>query len=55
MSGLHEHEKEMFRDIGTRVEYKEGQIITSPADCTEDLFLIESGSVLLFRSNGCLL
>lgn len=50
--GLHEHEREMIRDIGNRLEYKEGQMINSPADCTGALFLIESGSVLLLEFTG---
>lgn len=50
--GLYEHEKEMIRDIGKRVEYKEGQMINRPDDCAEEFFLIESGSVFLFQFNG---
>lgn len=50
--GLQEYEKEIIRGIGSRVEYKKGQVISSPGDNTGEIYLIESGLVKFYRLDG---
>lgn len=49
---LLEHEKEIIRSIGDRVDYNTGQIISSPEDYAEKIHLVESGLVEIYRVTG---
>ncbi|MCL6611517.1 MAG: Crp/Fnr family transcriptional regulator [Peptococcaceae bacterium] len=49
---LLDHEKEIIRSIGSRVEFGKGQVIFGPGDCGGKICLIESGSVGIYRLTG---
>lgn len=49
---LLEYEKEIIRGIGSKVQYKKGQVISSPGEVSEKIHLIESGSVITYRLAG---
>ncbi|MCL6478943.1 MAG: cyclic nucleotide-binding domain-containing protein [Peptococcaceae bacterium] len=46
------YEIELIRDVGSRNEYKKGQVIYSPGDVAENIYLVESGLVRLYRPDG---
>ncbi len=50
--GLLDHEKEIIRGMGDRVDYSAGQIISCPEDCPERIHLVESGLVEIYRVTG---
>ncbi|MFZ5633181.1 MAG: Crp/Fnr family transcriptional regulator [Bacillota bacterium] len=47
-----EYEVELIRDMGSRIEYKKGQVVYSPGDSAESIYLVESGLVRVYRLAG---